>query len=85
VRMGGRQKQSQEAEGGRDLGGREEGEGKGNHDQVLGEGNRRESLRAGKINGNMQPQGVGGKGIPPECTRDLVGESLSGLKKRDLR
>jgi hypothetical protein len=68
--LGGRRKQSQEAKGG-DLGGREggreggtlvrEGRGrgsvKGEHDQVWGGGDRREALRARRMDGNMQPGG----------------------------
>jgi hypothetical protein len=37
------------------------------------------ALRATLING------VGGWGDPPECTGDLGGERLSGLKGWDLR
>jgi hypothetical protein len=54
---------------------------------VLGEGKRTEALRASRKNGNRQPREVGswGGGNPPECTSDLGGERLSGLKGRDLR
>jgi hypothetical protein len=58
--LGGRRKQSWEAEGGRYLGGRGELEGKGEHDQVLVVGGRREALRVNIMNGNMQPRRVGG-------------------------
>lgn len=51
-------------------------------DVVLGEGRR---LRASRKNGNWQLWEVGGWGDPPECTRDLGGERLSGLIGRDLR
>ena len=59
------------------------------HDQVLGV-DRTEVLRSSRKNGNRQPQEVrGGRegwgwGGYPECTRDLGGEKLSGLKWRDL-
>ena len=58
--------------------------GRGEYDQVL-ENNRTEALRASRKNGNRQPQEIGGWGDPPECTRDLGGERLSGLKGKDLR
>jgi len=45
-------------------------------------GGRRESQRASRINGNMQPQKVGD---PLESTRDLGGERLSELNGSDLR
>jgi hypothetical protein len=49
-------------------------------------GNRTEVLRASRKNGNMQPLEIGDGGPPPpECTRDLGGERLPGLKERDLR
>jgi hypothetical protein len=44
-----------------------------------------EALRASKKIGNTQPREMGGWGDPPECTRDLGGERLSGLKGRDLK
>lgn len=44
-----------------------------------------EVLMSGRKNVNRQPQEIGGWGDPPECTRDLGGERLSGLKGRDLR
>jgi hypothetical protein len=60
--------------------------------EVLGRGgaDRREVPRVSRMNGNMQPWGVGGGGLrgggnPPECARDLGGEKLSGLKRRDLK
>ena len=37
---------------------------------------RTEALRASRKNGNGQPREIGGWGYPPECTRDLGGESL---------
>ena len=43
-------------------------------------GKRTETLRAIRKNGNRQLQEIGGWGDPPECTRDLGGERLSGLK-----
>jgi hypothetical protein len=59
--LGGR-KQSLEAKRGRELGVR--GRGKGEQDQVWGQGsgNRREALRASKKNGSRQPQETGGEG-----------------------
>jgi hypothetical protein len=55
-------------------------------DLVLGGGNRIEALRASRKNGNREPQEVrdGGQRAP-ECTRNLGGERLSGLKVRDHR
>jgi hypothetical protein len=48
-------------------------------------GGRTEALRVSRKNGNRQPWEVeGGRGDPPECTRVLGGERLSGLKERDL-
>ena len=44
-----------------------------------------EGLRASRKNGNSQLQEIGGWEDPPECTRDLGGKRLSGLKERDLR
>jgi hypothetical protein len=44
--LGGRRNQSQKAEGGRHLGGRGNGERKGEHDQVWGD--RKETLRASR-------------------------------------
>jgi hypothetical protein len=47
---------------------------------------RTKALRASRKNGNRQPQEVGGWGVPPECTRDLRGERLSGQTQgRDLK
>jgi hypothetical protein len=43
------------------------------------------STRASRKNGNRQPWEVGHWGDPPECTRDLEGERLLGMKWRDLR
>ena len=45
-------------------------------------GDRKEALRASRKNGNMQPQGLGGRGDSLDCTRDLGGERLSRLKGR---
>ena len=83
----GRRKQSREAEGGRDLWvGEGRGRVKGEHNQVLGVGeDRREALRARRMNVNMQPEGVGRRGDPLECTIDLRGERLTGLRGKDLR
>ena len=55
---------------------------RGEHDLVLGE-RRTEALRASRKNGSRQPQEVGGLKKPPECTRDLGFNHLSGLKERD--
>ena len=42
-------------------------------------------IEPSRKSGNMKPQEVGGWRDPPECTRDLGGERISGLKGRDLR
>ena len=34
------------------------------------------------MNRNKQPREIGGLGDPPECTRDLRGERLSGLNRK---
>ena len=49
----------------------------------IGWGKRTEALRASRKNGSRQPQEVGGWKKPPECTRDLGFNHLSGLKERD--
>jgi hypothetical protein len=46
-------------EGGTSVGERR-GKEKGEHDQVLGGGNRSEALKASRMNGNMRPQEVVG-------------------------
>jgi hypothetical protein len=46
-------------------------------------GKRTEVLRASGESGNRQPQEVGGLGKPAECTKDLGGKRLSGLKVGD--
>ena len=80
--LGGRRKQSQEAEGGRDLGGEGRGRRKGKHDLVWGK-------EAG-----LKPQGSEWKyvtlreekcGDPLQCTRDLGGKRISRLKERHFR
>jgi hypothetical protein len=43
------------------------------------------SPEASRKNVNRKPQEIGDWGDPPECTRDLGGEKLPGLKGRDLR
>jgi hypothetical protein len=48
-------------------------------------GKRTEALTASRQNENSQPQEVGGVEDPPECTKDLGGERLSGLKEGNLR
>jgi hypothetical protein len=48
-------------------------------------GEKTESPKASRKNGNRQPQEVEGWGNPPEYTRDLGSERLSGLKARDPR
>ena len=58
---------------------------RGEHDQVLGGEKGLKSLRASRKNENRQPREIEGWGDPPECTRDLGGEGLSGLKERDRR
>jgi hypothetical protein len=65
--------------------GRERGDQRGEHDWVLGGGKGLKSLRASRKNGNMQPWEVGGWGDPPECTRDMGSDRLSGLKGKHLR
>ena len=45
---------------------------------------RAEAQRASRKNGNSQPQEIGGWGDPLECTRDLGGKRLSGIKVRPL-
>jgi hypothetical protein len=79
-------------EGGRERTGRENGqgtrvssEGERRSWSGIGWGKRTEALRASRKNGNRQSQEIGGWGHPPECTRDLEGERLSGLKGIDLR
>ena len=54
------------------------GRGKGEQDQVWGD--RREAQKARRMNGNMQPWGLGD---PLESTRDLEGERLSRLSGGD--
>jgi hypothetical protein len=44
-----------------------------------------EALRASRKNGNRQPQEVEGWEDHVEYTRDIGGDSFSGLKGRDLR
>ena len=51
----------------------------------IGRGKRTEALRASRKNGHRQPQVIGCWGAPPECTRDLGGKRLRGIKGRDLR
>ena len=51
---------------------------------VLSEGKELKSLRASRKNENSLIKEVGGWRIPPECTRDLEGERLSGLNGGDL-
>jgi hypothetical protein len=57
---------------------------RGEPDLVLREGKSIEALGARRKKGSRQPQEIGGCGDPPECTRDLGGERLSGIKGRDL-
>jgi hypothetical protein len=59
--FGKRRKQSREAEKGSDLGGKEGGRKRGN--MINYGGDRREALRASRINGNMKTGGeLGGRG-----------------------
>ena len=62
VPLGKEKKAITRGEGGRDLGGKWDGEGRGEHDLILGGGERTEALRASRKNGNRQPQEVGGWG-----------------------
>jgi hypothetical protein len=55
--------------------------GRGESDLVLGDGKWTEALRAIRKNQNKQPQEIRGWGKPPECTRNLGGERLTGLIK----
>ena len=48
-------------------------------------GKRTENLKTCRKNVNKEPQEIGGWCVPPECTRDLGGKTLPGLKERDLR
>ena len=83
--LGGRRKPSGRTGRGRNLGGRGDRDEKGEHDHLLWREDRTEALRASRKNGNRQPWEVGGWGYPPECTRNMGGERLSGPKVRDLR
>jgi hypothetical protein len=58
--------------------------GKGEHDQVFGL-DQEKTLRANRMDGNLQPQGWEMVGRLLECTRDLGDEKLSGLKEMNLR
>jgi hypothetical protein len=40
----------------------------------------KEALRISRKNRNRQPQEIGGWGHPPECTIDLGGKRLFGIK-----
>ena len=51
----------------------------------IGWGKRTEDIRASKKNGNRKPQEIAHWGDPSVCTRDLGGQSLPGLKGRNLR
>ena len=62
--------------------GDEEGEG---NMMLYWAGKKTEDLRVSRKNVNRQLQEVGGWGDPLEYTRDLGGERLSGIKRRDLR
>jgi hypothetical protein len=60
--LGGRRKQSQRSERGRDLDGKGNRKKKGEHDQVLGGGgDRSEALRVVRMNGNWQSLEMGGR------------------------
>ena len=76
-----------EAEGGRDLGDKEDREKKvRTWADIVGRGrNRSKALRATRKNGNRQPQEVqGGRWDPLACTRVLGGLRSLGLKWRVL-
>jgi hypothetical protein len=60
--LGGRRKQSQEGEGERVLGVKEDREGKRGALSGIGCGNRTEALRARRKNENRKPGEVGGRG-----------------------
>jgi hypothetical protein len=86
VPLGREKKEITNGKGERDLG--ESGQRVEGEEEILSGtryGKRTEVLRAGRNNGNRQPQEVGGWGDPPECTRDQGGERLSEIKWRDLR
>ena len=71
-----------------DLGGKGDGGGGGSREGNMIKycvGKRTEALTASRQNENSQPQEVGGVEDPPECTKDLGGERLSGLKEGNLR
>jgi hypothetical protein len=71
--------------GGKELGAKGDTEGKRGTRSGIGWGKRIKALRASRRNGNGQPGEIGGWGDPPECTRDLGGERISGLKGKNFR
>jgi hypothetical protein len=80
--LGGRRKQSQEAQRGRDLGGRE-GKGRKGTGAGIGVGWGGRQDRSPEGQQNEWKQATSGSrrwGNPPESTSDLEGERLSGLK-----
>jgi hypothetical protein len=56
----------------------------GGTSSCIGRGKRTKALRASRKNGNRQPQEIEGCGDPPECTKDLGGKRLLGIKGRHL-
>ena len=79
--LGGRRKQSLGVGGLREEEtwvGKKTGMGKGEHNQVWREWNGVRS--ASRMNGNMQPPGVGSWENPLESTRNLESRRFSGLK-----
>jgi hypothetical protein len=73
-------------EGGRDLWGKGYlGEGERETRSGIGWEERTEALRASRKSGNRQPWEVGGCRDSLECTRDLGGKTLLGLKGKDPR
>jgi hypothetical protein len=72
-------------EGVRDPGGKGDREGKGGRWSGIRLWKRTETQRASRKIRNRQPQEIGGWRDPPECTIDMGGERLLGLKGRYLR
>ena len=78
VPLGREKKATTSEEGERNLGGKEDGGwGEGNMIRYWGKGWTL-ALEASRKNGNRHPLEVGGWGDPPECTRELGGDRISG-------